>query len=380
MKHRHQGVIGYVRNTKQTLVFSSADVSHIVARVGLDRLMDDVIHRLVTACEQYDESIASAPQRGGFEYDLPHVGLLEWMPAIRFGDHALIKIVGYHPQNPEQHALPTILSTNLRYDVQTGHLSSIIDGTFLTALRTGAASAVASRVLAAPGSSVLGIIGAGAQAITQLHGLSRVFQFDQVLLFDSDPTVSASFHERAAILGLTRTEMRTASCETVVGKADILCTATSVEIGAGPVFQDHELIRSSLHINAVGSDFPGKTEVPSSLLKRSLVCPDFRAQAIREGECQQLSEGEIGPDLVDLIQNAEKFETYRERPTVFDSTGWAIEDLIAADVLMNYGLEFGCGTLLDIESLSHDPKDPYAFVKGDEAITAHRAKRTVGLD
>jgi ornithine cyclodeaminase len=346
----------------ETTIYSVDDLRRIIRRVGLDRLMDEIIEEMTVACRQFDETHSNVPVRDGFHYHSPNVGLLEWMPAIEYGRQAVIKIVGYHPTNPSLRELPTILSVALNFDVTSGHLIGMVDGTFLTALRTGAASAVASRVLAPPRARVLGLIGAGAQAVSQLHALSRVFDFEQVLVYDTDPAAGESFAARASILEIPDTRISIENLDTVVTSAHILCTATSVDIGGGPVFRDL-LLKPSLHINAIGSDFPGKTEVPQSVLQRGLVCPDSREQAIREGECQQIDSSDIGPDLVALVKQADQYESYRDSLTVFDSTGWALEDLVASNVIFRHGRELGCGTLVDIESLCDDPKNPYGFVE-----------------
>ena len=223
---------------------------------------------------------------------------------------------------------------------------------------------MASQVLAHPDSQVLGLIGAGAQAVTQLHALSRVFDLKEILVFDTDPQAARSFSDRVDFLDLPRLSIRTPALSEVVAHSDIICTATSVEIGEGPVFDDGD-IQSHVHINAVGSDFPGKTEIPKSLLERSLVCPDFLKQAMKEGECQRLRTEQIGPDLVELTKYPEKYAAYREQLTVFDSTGWALEDHVMMDILVNHARKIGCGSLVQIENVSRDPKDPYAFLSDD---------------
>ena len=154
----------------------------------------------------YDAEQTRIPIRDGFHYTEPTVGLIEWMPLLQLGHMATIKIVGYHPNNPTDRNMPTILSTIGQFDARTGHLIGIVDGTFVTALRTGAASALASNVLASPQSKTLGLIGAGAQAVTQYHALSRSFEFDDVLIFDTDPGVSATFSDR--VRGLSAHEPR----------------------------------------------------------------------------------------------------------------------------------------------------------------------------
>ncbi len=157
-----------------TTIIARDHIATIVDAVGLDQLMDEMIASLTSAISGYDATRTHVRARDGFHYNEPDVGLLEWMPVMHTAQSTTIKVVGYHPSNPAQRSLPTILSTISVFDTATGHLTGLADGTFLTALRTGAASAVASRVLARPSSSVLGLIGCGAQSITQLHAILRV--------------------------------------------------------------------------------------------------------------------------------------------------------------------------------------------------------------
>lgn len=344
-----------------TLLFSESEIAKVVRAVGFDRLMDETIDGIRTACLEFSPETYSIPVRTGFVYENSSChGLIEWMPVIRYDDRVVLKLVGYHPDNPRQYDLPTVISSILTLDTHTGQASSIVDGTFLTSVRTGAASAVASSVLADPESRTLGLIGAGAQAVTQLHALCRQFSLTRVLIHDTDIIACNSFAHRAAYAGIS-IPVEATTVAAIIEQSDIICTSTSISIGHGPLFDDGPL-KESVHINAVGSDFPGKTELPLSLLQRSLVCPDFPDQAVHEGECQQLSAEKIGPSLVDLVQGHDRFSKYRRSPTVFDSTGWALEDLIAADILTRLGKEAGCGTDVDLACLSADAKNPYGFI------------------
>ncbi len=344
----------------KTLILSVQDIAEIVQQVGVDTLMDTVIAGVHEASASFSECSHSVPVRAGFDYDSPARGLVEWMPVMASGRQVTMKMVGYHPQNPTDLGLPTILSAILSFDTRTGHLDSLIDGTFATALRTGAASAVVSRILAHPESSVIGLIGAGAQAVTQLHALSRVFALTDLYVFDPDAGALESLAMRLARAGLNDIRIHQTDPQTVASSADILCTATSVPIGAGPVFADSAL-QPHLHVNAVGADFPGKVEVPQSLLKRALVCADFIEQAIAEGECQQLSRDEIGPDLAQLARAPQTYKQWRDQCTVFDSTGWALEDEIVSDILVAQANALGIGSHMMIENQPADPKDPYDF-------------------
>jgi ornithine cyclodeaminase/alanine dehydrogenase-like protein (mu-crystallin family) len=353
-----------------TLVLSVQDLRRLVEEFGLADLMDRMIEALGTALEGFTPERYTAPARTGFSYENPELGLIEWMPAMEISKHlATIKVVGYHPNNPVQRVLPTILSSVVQYDTESGHLLALMDATLLTALRTGAASAVASRILARPDSRVLALIGCGAQSVSQVHALSRCFPLEQIRLFDTNDLATASFAARIGNLELGDvTCKRVASANDAVRGADILCTTTSVEPGAGPVFDDIDL-PPSLHINAVGSDFPGKIEVPLSVLERSYICADFIEQCLLEGECQQIRRTGIDADLVELIQNPRAAHSARERISVFDSTGWALQDHVAAELLVSEARRLGLGAHVEIETSSLlDPKNPYAFLEEGEDI------------
>ena len=342
----------------KTRIVAREHVAGIIAEVGIDTLMDQMIERLTVAAAEFDSTKTLVRERDGFHYSKPNLGLLEWMPVMHKTDTITIKVVGYHPTNPAERSLPTIISTVSAYDTYSGHLVGLADGTFLTALRTGAASAVASRLLASPDSHVLGLVGCGAQSLTQMHAMLRTFPIDQVLLVDVAQDTMDSFEQRAQSILPEGVLVKQASLDLVLETADIVCTSSSIPIGEGPLFRDREM-KPWIHFNAVGSDFPGKIELPVELLHRSLVCPDHLDQAMKEGECQQLLPDEIGPPLADLIQSPDLYEEARKGPTVFDSTGWALEDRVAINLLLEHSERLGLGLELQLEDIGDDPLNPY---------------------
>lgn len=337
----------------------------MVSHYGLDVLMDELITRLEVATKQFNNQNTIIPIRSGFNYQQPHAGLVEWMPLYQKGEKVSIKLVGYHPENPEQYQLPTILSTISSYDTATGHLIGVVDGVFATALRTGAASAIASRAMAKVDSSVLGLIGCGAQAVTQLHAISRLFSIREVLLCDVDDATIYSFSERCEVLDLD-IKYQSTSIEQLVQQSDIICTATSVEVGKGPLFKNLETL-PHLHINAVGADFPGKVELPLDLLKQSFVCPDFIEQAFKEGECQRLDRAKITVDITQVLANPSIYQHLRKQRTVYDSTGWALQDHIVMEFFMEYAQKIGAGQFVKIENTPEDAKNPYSFAQKNVA-------------
>ena len=341
-----------------TLIIGRDDVAAIVAAVGLDSLMDEMIDGLTTAIVTFDDAVTHVRTRDGFHYTHPETGLLEWMPVMQSGESTTIKVVGYHPDNPRARQVPTILATISVYDTASGHLRCLIDGTFLTAMRTGAASAVASRALARPSSHILGLVGCGAQAVTQAHALVRTFPIDRVLIHDVDPAALASLPGRIQRFLPPGVEVIAMPLELLMQTADIVSTATSIGIGEGPLFHDLPT-KPWLHVNAVGSDFEGKRELPVEFLRRALVSPDVLEQALLEGECQALAAEEIGPSLAHVTAHPGSYRSWQDALTVFDSTGWALEDQVAARLLTKHASRLGVGTAVAIEDIGSDPLDPY---------------------
>lgn len=350
-----------------TLLLSPIDVQEIVRRVGVDALMGELTARLGAALAEFEPEKTEIPIRTGFNYRSPHFGLIEWMPLMQRGERVLMKSVGYHPHNGAEYGLPTILSTMSLFDPSTGRLLAMADGALLTAMRTGAASAVASRVLASPDSRTLGLIGCGAQAVTQLQALHQLFDFSEVLISDTDSAATASLPAR--VNSFFDAPMETVSAREAAERSDILCVATSVDVGAGPVFPDCET-KPGLHVNAIGSDFPGKFEIPVELLRRSFVAADSIDQAMQEGECQQLERSEIHGTLVDLARRPNMFQDRRSKRTVFDSTGWALEDYVALELAIEYATDMGLGSRLDAEAIGADPRDPYGFLEVKKPVGA----------
>ncbi|WP_410813375.1 ornithine cyclodeaminase family protein [Micromonospora sp. 067-2] len=345
-----------ILDNRHTLVLTQDDVSSILEICGRDRVMDLMIESLLQTLPLAYRMAIGTPSRDGFRRCEAGSGVLEWMPHREPGRSITIKTVAYTPTNPRTVGLPTILGTIARFDDVTGHLSAICDGVLLTAIRTGAASAVASQLLARPDSAVVGLVGAGAQAVTQLHALTRVFDIRRVLVHDVEPAHSGSFADRVAFLGL---DVRVAALDEVESRADIICTATSVGVGAGPVLIARRL-QPHVHVNAVGADLPGKVELPVDLLRSAYVVPDHLGQAHREGECQQLTPAEIGPELSALLARPEEAVRRRNGRTVFDSTGFALEDHIAVDVFLELAAQHGLGQQIRLESLPTDALNPYA--------------------
>ncbi|MGI9614786.1 MAG: ornithine cyclodeaminase family protein [Acidimicrobiales bacterium] len=341
-----------------TICLDVDDLADVIAAVGLGRFVDELIESVREAVRTFDPALVEHLTRAGFSYTNPRVGLVEWMPAMTVGEVAAIKTVAYHPDNPAVVGLPSVLATTSVYDTTDGRLLSICEATVLTALRTGAASAVMTDALVRPGPITLGVVGCGAQSVTQILAISRIRPIERLIVVDRDPAVSATLGQRlppgALADDVSPEVLDVAGFEDQVPELDVLCTCTSVEIGHGPVLELRGA-KPSLHVNAVGSDFPGKVELSIDYLQSSVVVPDAVDQCLAEGESQQLTADDLGPDMVEVLTNPAHRELVSQR-TVFDSTGWSYEDLVAARLFAQHAEKLGLGTPL---RLQHRPDDPY---------------------
>ena len=343
----------------RTRLLGSDEMTALLETVGRHRFMDLMIERLRGRMREHDDDTVQVRARDGFRYEKPDLGLIEWMPTHEVAGPVVVKMVGYHPTNPVQRGLPSVIATSSMWDTETGHLVALADATLLTAVRTGAASGIATDLLARSGPVTVGLVGLGAQAVTQLHAISRVRPVARVIALDTALEVAETFARRTAFLELDIEVVDPARSATDVGEFDVLCTCTSVDIGAGPVVADVDH-HPWLHVNAIGADFPGKLELPASLVSRAEVVPDILEQCIVEGECQQLFPDLIGPTITELIQRSGGAGSFRDELTVFDSTGWAVEDDVALRLAVELADRHGLGTEVQLEHLPPDPYDPYA--------------------
>ena len=206
-----------------TRVLTPSCIASIVRDVGLDSMLDELIQRLGDAFRTHDPEIIETVMRSGFRYTKPDFGLIEWMPSMEAGRRVAIKTVGYHPNNPVERGAPSVLSTTSLHDTNDGRLLALCESTFLTAMRTGAASAVVTDVLAIENATTLGMVGCGSQAVTQIHAISRTRPIEAVRAFDADAAVAATLAERLERAGVPVRVQLVDTAEQVVGDVDVLC-------------------------------------------------------------------------------------------------------------------------------------------------------------
>ena len=269
----------------------------------------------------------------------PHDAVVLHMPAYLHdeqGEALAVKIVSVYPHNPQK-GHPLIYATVLVLEPETGRPLAVLEGATLTAIRTGAASGLATRLLAKEDAHVLAVFGAGAQARTQIEAVCTVRPIERVWIYA--PTrrhVEALIEERAG-KGPIPKDMRVAdSPAQALAEADVVCTATTSRT---PVFDPQDL-RPGTHINAVGSYTPEMVEIPLETVARAYVVVDSREAARAEsGEiAQALARGLLTEDalveLGEIVLGRKPGRTGRDQVTLFKSVGLAVQDAAAAQAAL----------------------------------------------
>ncbi len=266
-------------------------------------------------------------------YYTAYNGDLRTMPAYLEEENITgVKIVNVHPGNPDR-GLPTVMALIVLISPETGAPVAIMDGTYLTDIRTGAAGGIAAKYLARKDSKVIGIIGVGNQAKTQLEALVEVFEPELVRITSRTKESCERFIREMA--GVTPCEIRYEESIEKVCNCDILVTTTPTR---KPIVKA-QWIKEGTHINAIGADAVGKEELDPELLIRSKIVVDDIVQALHSGEVNvplskhYISENDIHAQLGEVITGLKPGRTSEEEITIFDSTGLAIQDVASAHLV-----------------------------------------------
>ncbi|QLH76395.1 ornithine cyclodeaminase family protein [Halosimplex rubrum] len=289
------------------------------------------------------KSYVDLPQYNGDFRSMPaYLDAGEW-------DAAAVKWVNVHPDNPEDHDLPTVMGTVVYSDPETAFPLALLDGTTITRKRTGAAAAVATNHLAVENARTMGIVGAGVQSYTQLEAIATVRPIEAVVVADRDQERVDEFVEAFG----DRFEVRGGTIEEAA-QCDVLSTVTPVEEPIVDSVGDHT------HVNAVGADAAGKHEIDDKILLDSLLVIDDYEQCTHSGEINVpwsegvLSDEDIHGELGEVIVGEKPGRTPETGVSVFDSTGLAIQDVAASHVVYEYAADRDVGervSLVDTDVL-----------------------------
>ena len=338
--------------SRNTVPFVSVDhMMKLVRDIGIERMLTDLatyIEEDFCRWELFDKT----PRVAAHSPD----GVIELMPTSD-GTTYGFKYVNGHPKNMKD-GLQTVTAFGVLSDVNTGYPVLLTEMTILTALRTAATSAVAARHLAPNGARTMALIGNGAQSEFQALAFKAICGIDGVRLFDIDPAATARCAANLAGRGLTVVTCTTP--EDAVQGAQIITTATADKQYA-TILTDN-MVGAGVHINAVGGDCPGKTELHRDILLRSDIFVEYPPQTRIEGEIQQLPGDHPVTELWQVITGAARGRRDARQITVFDSVGFATEDFSALRFVRDQLLQHRHFINLDLLADPDEPRDLFGML------------------
>jgi ornithine cyclodeaminase len=340
--------------TKMIDYIGTARLRELVARVGVSQFIKELAGAIEADYRRWSEFEKSARHASH-----SRSGVIELMPTSD-GRRYTFKYVNGHPQNTAK-GLLTVTAFGLLADVETGYPLLMSEMTYVTALRTAAISALAATRLARPRSRVMALIGNGAQSEFQAVAFHSIVGVRELRLYDTDPQATGKLSRNLANLELSG--LRVIRCNGIaeaVRDADIVTTVTADKRNATILTAD--MIEPGMHLNAVGGDCPGKTELQVDILRRddALIVVEFEPQARIEGEIQQLDGSGQVTELTDVLLEKRPGRTDAREVTIFDSVGFALNDFSALRYLRRLNAEQPGGQKIDLIPGLENPKDLFA--------------------
>ncbi|MCC0068358.1 MAG: ornithine cyclodeaminase [Rhodobacteraceae bacterium] len=340
--------------------FVSVDnMMKLVLHLGPERVMTDLATYIEADFRRW-ESFDKTPRVASHSA----VGVIELMPTSD-GEMYGFKYVNGHPKNTRE-GLQTVTAFGLLAEVNTGYPILLTEMTILTALRTAAMSALAAKHLAPEGATTMAMIGNGAQAEFQALAFKALCGISRVRLYDIDPAATAKCTRNLAGSGLTLTACT--SAEEAMEGAGIVTTCTADKQNA--MILTDNMVGAGVHINAVGGDCPGKTELHRDILLRSAIFVEYPPQTRIEGEIQQLAPDHPVTELWQVITGAAKGRSDARQITLFDSVGFAIEDFSALRYVHDQLKSLPYSEPLDMIADPDDPRDLYGMLLRAKAKAA----------
>lgn len=340
-----------------TKIVTIPDLEKIIEKHGMQAFYRDLIHYLKEDFARWEKF-----------HKIPRVaaevskGIIELMP-IWDDRYYSYKYVNGHPKNPETGHL-TVVAFGCLADIATGYPLILSEMTVLTGLRTAATAAIATECLAKPNLTTLSVIGTGAQSEFQTLAHRVVRPIDTVKYFDLDPKAMERFKKN-----MERTGLRLIACksgEEAVHGSELIIVATAAK-GHHEVIKD-AWVKPGMHINGIGGDSPGKTELALATLKRAKIFVEFLPQTQVEGEIQRLSSQEknqyVHGELWELITKKKKGRESQDDITLFDSVGFALEDYSTLRLIKDLSQRYHISTELPLIPALSDPKNLISLLGG----------------
>ncbi|WP_299896353.1 ornithine cyclodeaminase [uncultured Ruegeria sp.] len=337
---------------KALVPFVSVDnMMRLVHHIGVEQMIKQIAAQIESDFKRW-ESFDKTPRIPAHS---PH-GVIELMPTSD-GEAYGFKYVNGHPKNTSE-GLQTVTAFGLLADVYTGYPTLLTEMTMLTALRTAATSALVGRYLAPKNAKTMAMIGNGAQSEFQCLAFKAMCGIDTVRLYDIDPNATSKCTANLQGKGLTVIPCKTP--EDAIEGAQIITTCTADKKYA-TILTDN-MVGPGVHINAIGGDCPGKTELHRDILLRSDIFVEYPEQTRIEGEIQALDSDHPVTEMWQVVTGAAKGRTDERQITLFDSVGFAIEDFSA----LRYVKQAIEGTTffepLDMLADPDDPRDLFGML------------------
>lgn len=327
-------------------------MSKYVQSVGAASLIERLISYLEADYKRW-EDFTKVPR-------LSHhadVGVLELMP---IGDSKTysFKYVNGHPKNPKHNFL-TVMGIGLLADVQTGFPLLLSELTLTTAIRTAATSVMAAKYLAKPNPKKMALIGNGCQSEFQSLGFHHVLGIEEIHCYDIDPAATEKLiHNLKDVknLKLIKYNSTKEACQGV----DIITTVTADKKNA--IILTPDMVEAGMHINGVGGDCPGKTELDSRVLEMGDVYVEFEPQSRIEGEIQHKGEDFKVTEIWNIIKTGKPINRKPDEITIFDSVGFALEDYSILRLMYDIAKNENIGVAQELVPVLENPKNLYSLV------------------
>ncbi|MGY1424495.1 ornithine cyclodeaminase [Lysobacter sp. A289] len=340
-----------------TTLLTTHDVARIVATHGLPTMLGRMVEYIEADFGRWNDFDKTARTAAHSE-----VGVIELMPVADDKEYSF-KYVNGHPGN-YQHGLSTVMAFGALADVDTGMPTVLSELTLTTAIRTAATSVMAAKRLARKNSKVMALIGNGAQSEFQALAFHHLLGIEEVRLFDVDP---GAIDKLAANLASAAPGLRVVRCSSTaeaVRGADIVTTVTADKKNA--TILSAAMIEPGMHVNAVGGDCPGKTELDPQILLRddARTYVEFEPQSRIEGELQHMTEDFRVTEFWRVVGGEAEGRTSDADVTIFDSVGFALEDYASLRLMRDCAVELELGRKIDLVPVMEDPKDLFGHLVG----------------
>jgi ornithine cyclodeaminase len=340
-------------SAKAFVPFVSVDnMMRLIHHVGIETMLVELTDAIEADFRRWD-LFDKTPRVASHSYD----GVIELMPTSD-GEIYAFKYVNGHPKNMAQ-GLQTVTAFGLLAQVSTGYPLLLTEMTLLTALRTAATSAMAARHLAPKGVSTMAMIGNGAQAEFQALAMKAVLGIRTVRLYDIDPQATEKTRRNLSGSGLEI--VACTSAQSAIEGAGIITTCTADKQYA-TILTDN-MVGGGVHINAIGGDCPGKTELHRDILLRADTFVEYPPQTRIEGEIQQMAEDYPVTELWQVVSGAAEGRRDQNQITLFDSVGFAVEDFSALRYIHEKLSDTGLSQDLDIIADPDDPRDLFGMLQ-----------------